>query len=103
MLVLARRIGERVLIGEEVEITVLSVRGDQVRIGIAAPPAVSICRAELADRVRRENAAAARGASAVRSATPAPLKRERSAADNDIEVPTPREIRAIRERRRARQ
>jgi carbon storage regulator len=103
MLVLARKIGERILIGEEVEVTIISVRGDQVRIGIAAPAEVNICRAELAHQVRCENAAAARGAWAVREAASAALKPARDAADNDTRVHAPRSVRAIRERRRARQ
>ncbi len=99
MLVLARKIGERVLIGEEVEITVLSVRGEQVRIGIAAPAAVNICRAELADQVSRENAAAARGASVMRGASPE-LKRARRATDKDSMTEMRRGVRDVRERRR---
>ena len=68
MLVLTRRVGERVVVGEEIEITVVSVRGDQVRLGIAAPREVSIYRAEVAEAVRRENAAAARAAEVVHRA-----------------------------------
>jgi len=62
MLVLARRIGERVQIGEDIELMVVSVRGDQVRLGFSAPRDIAICRSELLDQVRNENVAAARGA-----------------------------------------
>lgn len=47
MLVLSRRVGESVVIGDEVTVTVLEVRGDVVRIGIDAPRSVSVHRAEL--------------------------------------------------------
>jgi carbon storage regulator len=59
MLVLSRKPGERLLIGEAVEITVLDVRGDQVSLGVAAPREVSIHREELLERIRRENRRAA--------------------------------------------
>ena len=55
MLVVSRRPGERLLIGESVEVTVLSVHGDQVSLGVSAPRAVPIHRQELFDRIRREN------------------------------------------------
>jgi carbon storage regulator len=64
MLVLTRKPGERILIGDDVEVTLLSVRGDQARIGITAPPSVSICRREVLERVRQENIAAARNCAA---------------------------------------
>jgi carbon storage regulator len=63
MLVLTRRTGERVRIGEDVEVVIVSVRGDQVRLGIAAPRRIAVSRAELLEQVRDENRAAARGAS----------------------------------------
>lgn len=62
MLVLTRRAGERVRIGDEVELVVVSVRGDQVRLGFAAPRRVAIRRAELLEAVGEENRAAARTA-----------------------------------------
>ncbi len=48
MLVLSRREGEIIKIGEGIELTVVSIRGDRVRLGIAAPPEVQIVREELA-------------------------------------------------------
>ena len=59
MLVLTRRVGEAVSIGEHIEVVVVAVRGDQVRVGIRAPRQVPILRAELRAQVERENAAAA--------------------------------------------
>ncbi len=59
MLVVSRRPGERLLIGEAVEVTVLAVRGDQVSLGVSAPREVPIHREELLERIRRENRRAA--------------------------------------------
>jgi carbon storage regulator CsrA len=47
MLVLTRRIGETLMIGDDISITILAVKGNQVRIGIQAPPSVSVYRAEV--------------------------------------------------------
>ena len=47
MLVLSRKIGELILIGDGIELTVLQVRGDRVKLGLTAPPEVSILREEL--------------------------------------------------------
>ena len=46
MLVLSRKIGERILIGDGIELTVVQVRGDRVKLGLTAPPEVSILREE---------------------------------------------------------
>jgi carbon storage regulator len=59
MLVLTRKRGERILIGDDVVITVMDVRGDSVRIGIEAPSGVRIHRAEVVDAVTQANVAAA--------------------------------------------
>lgn len=50
MLILTRRIGESVIIGEDVEVSVLSVKGSQVRIGIKAPKGVAVHRQEILNR-----------------------------------------------------
>jgi carbon storage regulator len=70
MLVLTRRPGERIRIGDDIEIVVVSVRGEQVRLGLAAPRGVSIYRGELIEQVAQENLAAAESAVRVESATP---------------------------------
>ncbi|MBK7250636.1 MAG: carbon storage regulator CsrA [Gammaproteobacteria bacterium] len=54
MLILTRRVGETVMIGSEVTVTVLGVKGNQVRIGINAPKDVAVHREEIFDRIRRE-------------------------------------------------
>jgi carbon storage regulator len=63
MLQISRRVGERILIGDDVVIEVLEVTGSAVRVGISAPRTTSIYREELWATVKRENEAAA-GASA---------------------------------------
>ncbi|MBY8965998.1 carbon storage regulator CsrA [Algiphilus sp.] len=52
MLILTRRVGETLQIGDEVSVTVLSIKGNQVRIGINAPEDVTIHRQEIAERLR---------------------------------------------------
>lgn len=55
MLVITRKPGQRVLIGENIEIQIVDVQGDQVRIGIDAPKDISILRKELLDEVKEVN------------------------------------------------
>ena len=55
MLVLSRKIGERIVIGENVTVMVMEVSGQRVRLGVVAPDDVPIHRAEVFDRVPREN------------------------------------------------
>lgn len=54
MLILTRRVGETVMIGEDVTVTVLGVKGNQVRIGVNAPREVAVHREEIFDRIKRE-------------------------------------------------
>ena len=54
MLILTRRTGESLRIGEDVEVTVMAVNGSQVRIGIKAPRNIAVDREEIAERKRRE-------------------------------------------------
>ncbi len=60
MLILARKSNERIMIGDEIEISVIEIRGDQVKIGITAPPSVKIYRREVFDAIQAENQEAAR-------------------------------------------
>ena len=54
MLILTRRIGESLQIGDNVKLTVLSVRGNQIQLGIDAPPEVAVHREEIYERLKRE-------------------------------------------------
>ncbi|HYM56062.1 MAG TPA: carbon storage regulator CsrA [Solirubrobacteraceae bacterium] len=76
MLILTRRPGERVVIGDEILVTVMGVSGHTVRLGIAAPQGVPIYREEIWLAVREENRAAA------------------AAADVDAVPPTPPQARS---------
>ena len=67
MLILTRRTGETVMIGNEVTLTVLGVKGNQVRIGVNAPRDVAVHREEIFERIKREE----QGSQSPRSATTA--------------------------------
>ncbi|MCP4046161.1 MAG: carbon storage regulator CsrA [Gammaproteobacteria bacterium] len=54
MLILTRRVGEKLIIGENVTVTVLSVKGNQIRLGIDAPPEVKVHREEVYQRIQSE-------------------------------------------------
>lgn len=59
MLVLSRQRDETIMIGDEVEITVVDIRGDKVRLGINAPRTIQVHRKEVYDAIQQENAEAA--------------------------------------------
>lgn len=60
MLVLSRQRDETIMIGDEIEITIVDIRGDKVRLGITAPTRISVHRKEVYEAIRAENERAAR-------------------------------------------
>ena len=60
MLVLTRRIGERIVIDSDITVTVVAIQGDKVRLGIGAPPSVRVDRSEIHERRRASRRAAPR-------------------------------------------
>ncbi len=60
MLVLSRQRDETIMIGDDVELTVVDIRGDKVRLGITAPIRIAVHRKEIFEAIRHENEAAAR-------------------------------------------
>ncbi len=54
MLILTRRVGETLMIGDDVTVTVLGVKGNQVRVGVNAPKDIAVHREEIYERIRKE-------------------------------------------------
>lgn len=54
MLILTRRVGESIMVGDEIAVTILGVKGNQVRVGVSAPKEVSVHREEIYERIQRE-------------------------------------------------
>jgi carbon storage regulator len=69
MLILTRRVGETVMIGNDITVTVLGVKGNQVRVGVNAPKEVAVHREEIYERIKREEQAAGGGGAAKRPIT----------------------------------
>jgi carbon storage regulator len=62
MLILSRKINEKVVIGDDITVSIIEIRGDQVRIGIDAPKLIKVFRQEVFDAIKAENKAASQSA-----------------------------------------
>ena len=60
MLILSRKLNESIIIGDDIELSIVDIKGDQVKIGINAPKNVKVFRKEVYDAIQEENRAAAR-------------------------------------------
>lgn len=58
MLILSRKLNQKIRVGDSIEITVIEVHGDQVKIGVDAPQSIKVFRKEIYDEIQRENKAA---------------------------------------------
>jgi carbon storage regulator len=76
MLVLSRKKDETIMIGDEVEITIVDVRGDKVRLGITAPKSIPVHRREVYDAIQREKKAAAESQNHVEEESKKELEKE---------------------------
>ena len=63
MLILSRKINEKIMIGDDISISIIEIRGDQVRIGVDAPKSVKVFRQEVFDAIKAENKAAVQSVS----------------------------------------
>jgi carbon storage regulator len=59
MLILSRKVDEKIVIGPDISVTIIDIRGDQVRLGVTAPRNVKVFRKEIFDAIEAENKAAA--------------------------------------------
>jgi carbon storage regulator len=96
MLVLSRQRDETIMIGDEIEITVVDIRGDKVRLGIAAPTRIAVHRKEVYEAIKRENEQAAQlgtqmGAGELdvirRTISPGPAKNRSRSAVSSLAAP----------------
>jgi carbon storage regulator len=73
MLILTRRVGETVMIGDDITVTVLGVKGNQVRVGVNAPRNVAVHREEIFERIKREESGDAPEGESGEDAAPAAM------------------------------
>lgn len=83
MLILARRINESIVIGDDVRVSVIDIKGDQIKLGIEAPRDVKVYRQEVYEAIQEENREAARSAAARTASTPLPSLKRRDEPGSD--------------------
>ncbi|RME00271.1 MAG: carbon storage regulator [Calditrichaeota bacterium] len=83
MLVLTRRLGETIVIGDDIVIKIVDIHGKQIRVGIEAPSEISVYRGEIYERIMQENKAAAEAAGADNQAVEANV--QKILADKPVE------------------
>lgn len=88
MLVLTRKVNQSIMIGNEIEVSVISVVGDKVRLGIQAPRDVAVFRREVFDEIQAQNAAAAEASLAGVDDVMGALGASPAAASSDEASPT---------------
>jgi len=65
MLILSRKVNEKVLIGDDISVSIIEIRGDQVRIGVDAPKKIKVFRQEVFDAIMEQNKAASKSVSVI--------------------------------------
>ncbi|GJQ31056.1 MAG: hypothetical protein HBSAPP03_29400 [Phycisphaerae bacterium] len=94
MLVLSRQRDETIMIGDEIEITVVDIRGDKVRLGINAPTRIAVHRKEVYEAIKSENEQAARLAGpediALSALSPGPARSQDRSRARGLAAPAPR-------------
>ena len=83
MLVLSRKIDESIVIGDDVEITIVEVRGDTVKLGVSAPKSVTVYRKEVYEAIQQENIAASKPAAQDLSDVAKALRKKKDADSTD--------------------
>ena len=76
MLILSRKINEKIMIGDDISVSIIEIRGDQVRIGVDAPKSIKVFRQEVFDAIKAENKAAAQSNAIVLPSLGIDAKRE---------------------------
>jgi carbon storage regulator len=75
MLILSRKVNEKVVIGDNITVSIIEIRGDQVRLGIDAPKKVKVFRQEVYDAIKAENQAASKSVSVIPQVNFAEIKK----------------------------